>query len=42
MRCAGHIACMGDKRNAYNILAEEPKGKGSFGRCRAYFKKATI
>jgi hypothetical protein len=24
MRCSGHVACMGEKRNAYRILVEKP------------------
>jgi hypothetical protein len=31
---AGHIACMGEKRNVYKILAAKPEGKKSFGRPR--------
>jgi hypothetical protein len=27
MRCAGHVAQTGEKRNAYRILVEKPKGK---------------
>jgi hypothetical protein len=26
MRCAGHVARMGEKRNAYRILVEKPEG----------------
>jgi hypothetical protein len=32
MRWAGHVACMGEMRNAYIILAGEPERKRSFGR----------
>jgi hypothetical protein len=36
MRWAGHVARMGDKRNAYRILVGKPEGKRSLGRpkCR--------
>jgi hypothetical protein len=27
MRCAGHVARMGQKRNAYRVLIGEPEGK---------------
>jgi hypothetical protein len=27
MRCAGHVALMGDKRNAYRVLVGKPEGK---------------
>jgi hypothetical protein len=27
MRCAGHVARMGEKRNAYRILVGRPEGK---------------
>jgi hypothetical protein len=27
MRCAGHVARMGEKRNAYRILVGKPEGK---------------
>jgi hypothetical protein len=27
MRCAGHVALMGEKRNAYRILMGKPEGK---------------
>jgi hypothetical protein len=27
MRCAGHVAGMGEKRNAYRILVGNPEGK---------------
>jgi hypothetical protein len=32
MRWAGHIACMGAKRNAYRILVRKPEGKKPPGR----------
>jgi hypothetical protein len=32
MRWAGHVACMGEKRNAYRILVEKPEGKRPQGR----------
>jgi hypothetical protein len=31
MRCAGHVARIGEKRNAYRILVEEPDGKRPLG-----------
>jgi hypothetical protein len=34
MRWAGHVARMGEKRNAYRILVGKPKGKGPLGRPR--------
>jgi hypothetical protein len=34
MRWAGHVARMGEKRNAYRILVENPEGKRPFGRPR--------
>jgi hypothetical protein len=34
MRWAGHIARMGEKRNAYRILVGYPEGKRRLGRPR--------
>jgi hypothetical protein len=34
MRWVGHVARMGEKRNAYNLLARKPEWKGSAGRPR--------
>jgi hypothetical protein len=34
MRLAGHVARMGEKRNAYRILVGKPEGKRSLGRPR--------
>jgi hypothetical protein len=34
MRWAGHVARMGEKRNAYRILVGEPEGKRPLGRPR--------
>jgi hypothetical protein len=34
MRWAGHVARMGDKRNAYRILVGTPEGKRPLGRPR--------
>jgi hypothetical protein len=34
MRRAGHVARMGEKRNAYRILVGNPEGKRSLGRPR--------
>jgi hypothetical protein len=35
MRWAGHIARMGEKRNAYRILVGKPEGKRRLGRRRS-------
>jgi hypothetical protein len=32
MRWAGHVARMGEKRNAYRILVRKPEGKRALGR----------
>jgi hypothetical protein len=32
MRCAGHVAHMGDVRNVFNILVGKPQGKVPLGR----------
>jgi hypothetical protein len=32
MRLAGHIALIGEKRNAYRILVGKPEGKRPLGR----------
>jgi hypothetical protein len=34
MRWAGHVAQMGEKRNAYRLLVEKPEGKRALGRPR--------
>jgi hypothetical protein len=34
MRCAGHVAWMGEKRNAYTLLVDKPEGKRPLGRPR--------
>jgi hypothetical protein len=34
MRWAGHVARMGEKRNAYTILVGKPEGKRPLGRPR--------
>jgi hypothetical protein len=34
MRCVGHVARIGEKRNAYRILVGMPEGKRSLGRPR--------
>jgi hypothetical protein len=34
MRWEGHIARMGEKRNAYRLLMEKPEGNGPLGRPR--------
>jgi hypothetical protein len=38
MRWAGYIACMGEVRNAYKILAGKLNGKRSLGRTRHRWK----
>jgi hypothetical protein len=35
MRWAGHVARMGEKRNAYRILVGKPKGQRPLGRPRS-------
>ena len=34
MRCAGHVACMGEERGTYRILVGKPEGKRPLGRPR--------
>jgi hypothetical protein len=34
MRCAGHVARMGEKRNAYRLLVGKPEGRRPLGRTR--------
>jgi hypothetical protein len=34
MRWAGHVARMGEKRNAYRLLVGKPEGNGPLGRPR--------
>jgi hypothetical protein len=34
MRCAGHVARIGEKRNAYRLLVGKPEGKRPLGRPR--------
>jgi hypothetical protein len=34
MRCPGHVARMGEKRNAYRLLVGKPEGKRPLGRPR--------
>jgi len=36
MRWAGHVARMGEMRNAYSILVGKPEGKRPFVRPNAY------
>jgi hypothetical protein len=38
MKCAGHVARMGAKKNTYRILVGKPKGKGPLGRSRRRWK----
>jgi hypothetical protein len=37
MRWAGHVARMGEKRNAYRILVGKPEGKRQLGRLRRWW-----
>jgi hypothetical protein len=34
MRCAGHVARMGERRSAYKLLAGKPEGRRPLGRPR--------
>jgi hypothetical protein len=34
MRCVGHVAQMGEKRNAYRLFVGKPEGKRPLGRPR--------
>ena len=34
MRWAGHVAYMGERRDVYRVLVEEPEGKRPLGRPR--------
>jgi hypothetical protein len=34
MRWAGHVAFMGEKKNAYKVLVGKPEGKSPLGRTR--------
>jgi hypothetical protein len=34
MRCAGHVACLRDKRGAYRVLVKRPEGKSPLGKPR--------
>jgi hypothetical protein len=34
IRWAGHVARMGEKRNAYRLFVGNPEGKGPLGRAR--------
>jgi hypothetical protein len=34
MSYAWHVACMGEKRNAYRVLVGNPEGKISLGRTK--------
>jgi hypothetical protein len=38
MRWTGHVARMGEMRNAYNILVGKPEGKRRLGRPRRRWK----
>ena len=34
MRCAGHVACMGEDRGVHRVLVGKPEGKRQLGRPR--------
>jgi hypothetical protein len=34
MKCAGHVACMGEGRNVYRVLVGKPEGKKPLERLR--------
>jgi hypothetical protein len=36
MRWAGHVALMGEKRNAYRLLVGKPEGRRPLGRPRRH------
>jgi hypothetical protein len=38
MKWAGHVACIGEKRNAYKLLVGQPEGKRPIGRLRHRLK----
>jgi hypothetical protein len=38
MRCAGHVACMREKRKVYWVLVGKPEGKRPLGRPRHGWK----
>ena len=35
MRCAGHVACTGERRRVYRVLVGKPEGKSPLGRSRS-------
>jgi len=34
MKCARHVACMGERRGSYSVLVGIPEGKSPLGRPR--------
>jgi hypothetical protein len=42
MRWAGHVACKGEKRNAYRVLVGNPEGKRTLGRPRCRWEDITM
>jgi hypothetical protein len=42
MRWAGYVTCMGEMRNAYNILVGKPEGKKPLRRYRHTWKDVKI
>jgi hypothetical protein len=42
MRWTGHVACMGDMTNAYNILIGKPEGERPLGRPRCRWEDISM
>jgi hypothetical protein len=42
MSWAGHIACIGESRNAYRVLVRNPEGKRPLGRSRHGYSKGKV
>jgi hypothetical protein len=36
MKCVGHVACIGEKRKAYNSLDRKPEGRDHLGERRRW------
>jgi hypothetical protein len=41
MKWAGHVVCMGEKKNVCRVLAGEPEGKRQLGRPRSRWEDNT-
>jgi hypothetical protein len=41
MRQAGHVACMGERRGAYQVLMGKPEGRNPLGRPRCRWEDNT-